>query len=276
MAKLRNSGGGRREGVRQPEGTLSAAESACALSVRDRQELVLRIARAFDAICRKHGIWYTLTSGSILGAVRHSGFIPWDPDMDVLVMKDDVPRLRAALKSELPADMRLFVWEEEPRFPDGHDSISIRGEDRELVRFDIFTIIGVPASARGRRRFVQLCFWTYRLFYCKHRDTRYSQPGHVRRVKAAKALVRFVPDRAIIGWYRHLESKYPLEDSEYWYTVESGYGERECLPKAYILETCRVPFEDAQLSIPVRAEDYLEAVYGNWREPLQDGYKKLS
>lgn len=57
------------------------------------QEILLEILKEFDAVCRDHGIRYSLDGGTLLGAVRHGGFIPWDDDVDVIVPRPDYERL---------------------------------------------------------------------------------------------------------------------------------------------------------------------------------------
>ena len=53
------------------------------------QTLLLEMLKDFDAVCRKHGIRYQLFAGTALGAVRHHGFIPWDDDLDVILMRSE-------------------------------------------------------------------------------------------------------------------------------------------------------------------------------------------
>ena len=62
----------------------------------------LGILKAIDAICLRHGIDYWLDGGTILGAVRHGGFIPWDDDIDIAMRLDDLPRFVEAARRELP------------------------------------------------------------------------------------------------------------------------------------------------------------------------------
>ena len=70
--------------------------------LRRQQERMLEMLLVFDDICRRHGIRYWLSSGTLLGCVRHGGFIPWDDDLDVEMLREDYLRLVEVLPSELP------------------------------------------------------------------------------------------------------------------------------------------------------------------------------
>ena len=58
-------------------------------SINEYQLKVLEVLDTFDAICKKHNIKYFLSSGTLLGAVRHKGFIPWDDDVDVVIERTE-------------------------------------------------------------------------------------------------------------------------------------------------------------------------------------------
>lgn len=75
--------------------------------MRKHQEKMLEMVIELDRICRKHGIPYFLYGGTLLGAIRHNGFIPWDDDLDVGLMRKDYLRLLDILPSELPSNMAL-------------------------------------------------------------------------------------------------------------------------------------------------------------------------
>ena len=74
-------------------------------TLRKAQLRMLDILLEIDKIFRKHGIEYWLEGGTLLGAVRHRGFIPWDDDLDINVLWKDIPRIRQILQSELPDNM---------------------------------------------------------------------------------------------------------------------------------------------------------------------------
>jgi lipopolysaccharide cholinephosphotransferase len=81
--------------------------------LRKAQLRMLDILIVIDAICEKHAIPYWIDYGSLLGAVRHGGFIPWDDDLDISCLAKDYKRLRKALETDLPEHLRYQDWENE-------------------------------------------------------------------------------------------------------------------------------------------------------------------
>lgn len=71
------------------------------------QMRMLEILEEIDKICSRHGIPYWLSGGSMLGAVRHQGFIPWDDDLDIEMLRPDFERLMKILPDELPEHLAL-------------------------------------------------------------------------------------------------------------------------------------------------------------------------
>ncbi len=73
--------------------------------LRQCQLVMLRMFKIFDYLCNKHNIKYFLTGGSLIGAVRHSGFIPWDDDLDVGMTRKNYELFVQKAVSELPQDI---------------------------------------------------------------------------------------------------------------------------------------------------------------------------
>lgn len=68
--------------------------------LRCHQLQLLELLREFDRICRLEGIVWWLDSGTLIGAVRHGGFIPWDDDLDVCILVRDIPKLRKLMRRQ--------------------------------------------------------------------------------------------------------------------------------------------------------------------------------
>lgn len=81
------------------------------ISLKTIQNRLLQIADVFDRICSEHGIPYYMLGGTMLGTIRHKGFIPWDDDMDFGVPIKYYNRLIEVLEKELPDGMRCCTFE---------------------------------------------------------------------------------------------------------------------------------------------------------------------
>ena len=85
--------------------------------IKEVQAVMLDILTVVDELCQKHGIKYILDGGSMLGAVRHGGFIPWDDDLDIAMLREDYEKLMEVCKTELPEEYLWQSAETEPNYP---------------------------------------------------------------------------------------------------------------------------------------------------------------
>ncbi len=123
----------------------------------DQQELrkaqlkMVEILDAIDEICTKHDIKWWLCYGTMLGAVRHNGFIPWDDDCDIAMLREDYERFIEFAKKELPSNLHLQNREFEPKYNksitkirmDGTKLVSIEEKENEPYHQGIFVDIFV-------------------------------------------------------------------------------------------------------------------------------------
>ena len=84
--------------------------------LRQQQERMTEMLLVVDAICKKHGIRYWIGSGTLLGAVRHGGYIPWDDDLDLEMMREDYLKLLKVMPKELPDKYVLQTHESDPNY----------------------------------------------------------------------------------------------------------------------------------------------------------------
>ena len=244
-------------------------------ALSERQQRLLHLAAYIDAVCEEHEIWYSLAAGSVLGAVRHRGFIPWDNDMDIFVKNKDMARFRAAVLTNLPAEFKYYAWDKEPKYHPAFDRLAYSDASHYDAHVDIFPLIGVPEGVTKRRAFVGLCFWSYKFFRCKHVDTGDSNPRRAKLIGLLKPMAYVFSDSLIKRIQRRMMEKYDLETSSHFYYYASGYGMRTCMPKELVLSVQRVPFEGIELNIPLHAHEYLSRVYGDYMTAKREGYKVI-
>ena len=84
------------------------------LSLDEIKQAEFRLLKIFDEFCSKHKIRYYLSNGTLLGAVKYKGFIPWDDDVDVLVPREDYDRLMEIFVDQ--GDICLVSYERNPQY----------------------------------------------------------------------------------------------------------------------------------------------------------------
>lgn len=247
------------------------------METRKIQEKIMELVKVFNEVCCENNIEYTLAAGSVLGAVRHNGFIPWDCDMDVLVPLEQFDLLRKKILEKITnTNMKLYMWDKEEKYYEVLDRLCFDGIPHEELHLDIFPLIGAPSGKIRRYVFTNTIYYTYRILRCKYCNTDYSKPNHVKKIKFIRNFVKIIPDKIIIKWYKFLERKYDLRKAEYSYMLGSGYGYKEAMRKTVYLNTMKEKFEDMELNIPKDYKFYLIQLYGeDYMTPKKDGYKKI-
>ena len=130
----------------------------------EKQEYLLKLFREVDEICRKHHLRYVLAGGSLIGALRHEGFVPWDDDVDLYMPRPDWEKFIEICKTELPPDREIQCSETDrnytnsfPRYASTntcaiHKS-QIIGKDCGGEIIDILTLDPIPADDREYEKY---------------------------------------------------------------------------------------------------------------------------
>lgn len=248
------------------------------LSLQEMQQVYLELLKEFDALCRKYHLRYDLAGGSLLGAVRHGGFIPWDDDIDVCMPRPDYQRLLELKEQgtlQLPSGRDVISHRD--RTMARHFGRYVRHDVRRLsdmaeendcpyIGMDIFPVDGLP---KGNLAFKWQCFRIRQLR--RFLLTSVEKKGTSRKgALAAKIKDIYRPLLKAIGPYRiaarldRVCSRVPFEKAEYVGAVTGMYGSRERWSKEQMLPQCRMKFEDTDACVFSNYDIYLSNLFGDY------------
>ena len=146
--------------------------------LRRLQLLELEMLKEFDRVCRKNNIVYTLSSGTMLGAIRHKGFIPWDDDADISMLREEYDKF-VAVADQLDPKVCFFQdHSTDPEYRWGYAKLRKTGTQyvrigqehlkcKTGVFVDIFPLDDVPNSKIARVLQKERCFVTRKLMYAE-------------------------------------------------------------------------------------------------------------
>lgn len=239
-----------------PEGSL----------LRRQQERMLEMLLVLDEICKRHGIRYWLSSGTALGCVRHGGFIPWDDDMDVEMLREDYLRLLEVLPKALPVNLALQCHETDANYFFAYGKLRDRrshleettGYDRVFrergIYIDIFVLEHSP-------------LWLHKLscvtFGHAYKLLRTARPEDDERTMQGVRRWHALNHKILYPTFRLL-SKYIGQREELHHTFGVPYHATRRIEE--ILPLRRMEFEGHMLPMPARADAYLRRMYGDYMQ----------
>ncbi len=239
------------------------------LYIPELQKYGSEILREVIRICDKENIPYQAAFGTLLGAIRHQGPIPWDYDIDIAVSEEDYDRFLSAMRENLPEKYWLDFRN------DGKDTkllarVGLKGYSTAELHVDVFRLIGVPDDPEEQKRFCKRLKRTGS-FRCA-KVYKYSRGKKAIQSRLIKVLFFWLPATTIIKWYDQLCKKYPVSTSKYLvYGTRSKNMPKHIQAKEELMDLIKVPYMDFEISVPRTYEKRLEMIYHDWRKfPPQD------
>lgn len=237
------------------------------------REMELQELDELDAICRKHGIRYILAGGSMLGAIRHGGFIPWDDDVDVAMLPEDYEKFLKICPGELSESYFYQNYGTESTSHYIHDKIRINDTFFSTrysnqyrmangVYIDIFVYYKTSDKPFMQKIHLNLIRIWRRILGIRWAD-RPRRGFHYTASKILLPFMRLIPFRWYHLFYNKLLNLYKKRNTHY--RIDSGFNLMKCgaFPAEWFDETIDVDFCGHRYPIPKRYDEYLRHWYGN-------------
>lgn len=239
------------------------------LSAIQRIELDMLIE--VDRICRSNNISYELDGGTLLGAVRHKGYIPWDDDIDIRMLRDDYDKFCKICQSELD-NKKFFLqtYYTDPNYRFGYGKIVREGTvferyHHDMLNYkkglflDIMPCDNLPASPVKKALYNFECFVIRKISYSPI-GAKYEKKIFIRMIyiilsKLPMSIIRHGFDRLA---YKYNNSKTALVRSTGWHDPKEAKG----YLRRWMDETCDLEFENHLFPAPKDWNGYLNQLYG--------------
>ena len=234
---------------------------------------ILNIAKEFDRICTLHHIPYYMLSGTMLGAVRHKGFIPWDDDMDFGVPIEYYPQLTKCLEQELPSPYRCCTYKNHPavlynfiKIEDQSTCIDDKVVDLPLeqklgLNIDVFPLnvcsLGGEAEKKVRKK--------KKMMGMIYQES-FAHPNSSLR-KMVKKFLRLIFGKNPIKMQNEIDRMlFSIHEGNYLGYLLSGWAEKEIIPIEWYGSGKRYEFEDTTFVGVEKYDNYLTHLYGNYMQ----------
>lgn len=244
------------------------------LNIRQLRNIQLEILTDIDRFCQEHEINYSLCGGTLLGAVRHKGYIPWDDDIDIMMVRPDYERFMSLYVSE---DNYMIDFSKEKGYRETFVKICRKDtlmvdqllQRTELgINIDLFPIDGVPSE--NPQAYVQ------NIVFLKERIARFCPYYKLLKQRKIKMywLLKFMTKRLInLNFKPILKLKSEFNDilksnnfidSKYAGVISGSYGVKEIVNKDVFLNFELLEFEGRKFSAISNYDEYLSSIYGDY------------
>lgn len=247
--------------------------------IRSLQMVCLEILKEINRVCEKHKILYWLEGGSMLGAVRHHGFIPWDDDLDIAMFREDYNRFLKIAPQELKSDYFLQTEKTDPDYPLFFAKVRKNNtflDEKQLSQFqihkgifvDIFPVDRMPMTESQIKRHRIYLWLLFRLYFQTGKrvlpvSSVLSKPGissFLKHIRFNKIKLR--------NYINKIYTKYNSRE-QYRYTSSWTMSQKMnwLYKKEWHDSFIEVEFEDMTARIPGGYHELLTHAYGDYMTP---------
>lgn len=253
-------------------------------------EILLAYILEVDRICKKHNIKYFLAGGTLLGAIRHKGFIPWDDDADVMMLREDYDKFIKVAQDELPPN--LFVQNPKTEKLNHHVFTKIRIDNTLFatahtgkfmnmhngIFFDILSQDNTSNNKLIQKIHIYATLITRSMVFNKWAKKRMKTGGNH---PILCRIANFTKDIFSFGFLEYIQDHTITffknkEDAKYLYDGMGRNLRRGVFPKKWLEEVIYVDFEGYKLPVPKYYDEYLTYLYGDYMQMIPVSKRRTS
>ena len=240
------------------------------IDLSEIKEIEKNILKYIDYFCCINNLRYWVCGGTLLGTIRHKGFIPWDDDIDIFLPWNDWVNFVSTFSNDSNYEV-LKRCKKQPYdypfcFAKVIDKRTILREDSGAYRLhngiwvDVFALSGLPENIDDRNYF-------FRLFYEYEREMWEYFYNHDGKTEGFGK------------WFtkeEKMQKRYDFDESKYVGVLGTKYNEKDSTLRSVYDETIRLPFEDITVNVPIGYEEYLGNLYGKSWKMIPDESNQIS
>jgi lipopolysaccharide cholinephosphotransferase len=252
------------------------------------QQIELEILKEVLKICRKADIDCFLWGGTAIGAERHGGFIPWDDDVDVIMLRDDYDKFLETAPKLLPKNLFLQNHNTDRNYPGyftkirKNDTIflekyAMHKKMHHGIFIDVFVLDAVPENIRERRLFFIKNRFLVQLYLAKHLTASFTANVNPLKIFIRKLLHFVLIPISADFLYRKLDKhvrKYHASRSNYLHQSGRDHKTPYIYTKSEFSDKRKITFESVEAYVPVGNHDVLTYRYGDYMKipPVEARY----
>lgn len=254
-------------------------------NLKKLKQCELYIAKEIKRICSENDIHYSMMGGTLIGAIRHKGFIPWDDDIDFAMSREDYDRFILACSTSLSLEFELQNWETDDFFSYSYSKVLLKGtvaveHGKEMAKckreifVDIFPFDRIPDSKIKRYIHSIPCYYYKKLAWLK------DNYDELKLFTGIKYIFFFMlykraqnfEKKEIVQKFEKATKKYNHTSTKSYSSICGAYGYfKEIVPNSFFETFIEVPFEDTTFMAVASYDFYLRQVFGDYMQlPPED------
>lgn len=244
------------------------------IGIEELKRIQIGILKHLDAFCKENNLTYFMCGGTLLGAVRHKGFIPWDDDIDIMMKREDYDKLIELYPKNDNSNFNLFSYELDKSFPypfakmDDCRTIfeeEINDSYKIGVNIDIFPIDYITEDLDCQHSILMKSKRLIQLLTLKRLPLKHNRSFFKNIVLFfSHVFTMCLPTSFIVSRIIKNAKLTSSNESLYRGCLVWGYGQKEILPQEVLKESIRLPFEDTVFSAPIGYDTYLKSLFGSY------------